>query len=304
MIQTDTVSLKNKTVLITGISGFTGQKLAEHLRSLGAIVYGISSNLEDPENLCFKIALSDQLTLSNVVERIEPDFVIHLAGIAYTAHANGLPYYETNVIGTENLLKSCLSVSHKIEKVILASSAAVYGYPKQDFISERHSVNPTGHYGVSKLAMEFIAESFREKLNILIVRPFNYTGSGQSKNFLVPKIVEHFKMRKAEIELGNTHVLREFGDVRDIIEIYARLLQSNSTETLNLCNGVASSIDNVLETLTDITGQKIEIKVNPDFVRKNDIKRLVGDKSLLEEVTQYAHRYTLKDTLTAMLNAT
>ena len=94
---------------------------------------------------------------------------------------------------------------------------------------------PVNHYANSKLAMEHTARTYGERLPLLITRPFNYTGPGQATHFLVPKIVEHIKRRETVIELGNTHVSRDFSDVRDIVAVYAHLLNGRKVRPVAVC---------------------------------------------------------------------
>jgi len=124
-------------IILTGITGFTGRVLAPRLREAGAEVFGLHHEKDIKENSDLIYApLSDVDALQNAIDKIRPDYVIHLAGISYAAHDNPLPYYNVNVIGTENLLKACIGQKNDIKRVILASSAAIYGDPKLDFINE------------------------------------------------------------------------------------------------------------------------------------------------------------------------
>ena len=300
------VTLRNKSVLITGASGFTGRHLSAALIEFGAVVHGFSSSsLEGSTTVINGQNVVGCLTkpeaLENAVELTNPDYVVHLAGISFANHENALPYYNVNVLGTENLLKACESRASHIQRIVIASSAAVYGYPKNDFVSEEDALMPVSHYGVSKLAMEHIARSYGETLPLTIVRPFNYTGPGQPEHFLLPKIVKHFSERKAKIELGNSNIIREFSDVRDIVQYYCSLLQQDAVGTVNLCTAQSNSFADVINTLTEITDHQITIEKNPKFVRKNDLLRLVGSSTKLVAATERRPAYTLRDTLAAML---
>lgn len=290
-------------IILTGITGFTGHVLAPKLREAGAEVFGLIHEIDKKESPDLIYApLSDADAIQKAFEEIRPDYVIHLAGISYAAHDNSLPYYDVNVIGTENLLKACVAQKNNIKRVILASSAAIYGDPELDFISEDQPPNPISHYGCSKLTMEYIAALYKDKLPITVTRPFNYTGPGQANIFLIPKIVLHFRELQPTISLGNTAVLREFSDVRDVADQYLSLLLCEQIGTVNLCSGQAHTIDDVINILTELTAHKIEIKTNPEFVRPNDIRRLVGDNSKLKNMSNSAYQITLKSTLKDMLH--
>lgn len=300
------MTLEAKNILVTGVSGFTGRHLAGALIDVGAMVHGFSSTPLDVSKIPINGqnivgCLTEPARLLTAIRVVNPDYVIHLAGISFANHISALPYYDVNVIGTENLLKACESHTGNIKRIVIASSAAVYGYPKNDFVSEDNVLSPVSHYGVSKLAMEHIARSYSETLPITLVRPFNYTGTGQPHHFLIPKIVDHFAQKKPKIELGNIKIIREFSDVRDIVKYYCSLLEQDEQGTFNLCTGHSNSFADVIHTLTEITNHEIEVEKNPEFVRKNDLLRLVGSPEKLIAATKIRPSFTLRDTLETML---
>jgi GDP-6-deoxy-D-talose 4-dehydrogenase len=139
-------------------------------------------------------------------------------------------------------------------------------------------------------------------LPIILTRPFNYTGPGQADHFLVPKIVNHYQKSEKVIELGNLDVWRDFSDVRDVAEAYRRLFDSDtSSETVNLSSGNVYSIKNIISIMNRIAGYEIQVKVNPEFVRSNEIRVLKGDNSKLRKITQFAPEIDFKKTLSDML---
>ena len=98
----------------------------------------------------------------------------------------------------------------------------------------------------------------------------------------MPKIVAHYAARAREIELGSLDVAREFSDVRMVALAYRRLIDAAPAgETFNVCSGIAYSLSEVLAMMSDIAGYDIAVKVNPAFVRENEVKRLVGSISTL-----------------------
>lgn len=184
----------------------------------------------------------------------------------------------------------------------MASSANVYGNRTEGVLSEKEIPFPINDYAVSKLAMEQMAHLWIDKLPLFIVRPFNYTGVGQDVKFLIPKIVSHFKEKKSVIELGNLEVWREFGDVRTVANIYRKLLEHCPVgETLNICTGQTYSLREVVALCEKITGHNIEIQVNPEFVRANEVRILTGDNNRLKNVIGDWQSYNLEDTLRWML---
>lgn len=295
-----------RRVLITGRYGFTGRYAADALSAAGWEVWGLGSQLPQDAGATDRVAdLTDRASLVSAIDEIRPDAVLHLAAVAFVAHGDVDDFYQVNLIGTRNLLGVLADGDHGQSGVVLASSANVYGNTRMSPISEAAVPAPANDYAVSKLAMEHVAQLFAERLPITIARPFNYTGVGQDPKFLVPKIISHFRDRAARMELGNLDVARDFSDVRDVAQAYCALLGSEKAkgETVNICSGRATALGEIIDMCRVITGHDLEVAVNPDFVRADEIKTLNGDRSHLEALTGSSERHALEDTLRWMLSA-
>lgn len=231
--------------------------------------------------------ITDAAALEAEVLTTDPDWVIHFAGISFVASKDDEAFYKVHALGSSNLLASLSKLRKKPVKVLLASSATVYGNSNVAHASEDQQLNPIDHYAMSKVAMEEMAKTFMDRLPIIIARPFNYTGPGQKGNFLIPKLIAHFTQKNASIELGNLNVEREFNDINMICEAYLNLLQYGTpAETYNVGSGNARSLKQVIDTLIQMTGHAIEIKVNPDFVRANEVRRMCADPAKLNTLFQ------------------
>lgn len=286
-----------KKALVTGAGGFTGRYVIAALRSRGYRVVGLSSKPTQADET-IACELTDAAAVREVVRSVAPDFVLHLAALAFVAHADEQAFYRVNLFGTQNLLQALAELDTPVQKVLLASSANVYGSPELEVLDESLCPAPVNHYAMSKLAMEHMAHTWFDRLPIVIVRPFNYTGMGQDEKFLVPKIVSHFRRGAKVIELGNIDVERDFSDVRTVADVYSRLLECVAAGgTFNVCSGVVWSLKDVLAMMAEIAGYEIEVRVNPDFVRANELKRLQGDASKLEGVLGALDNIPLQETL-------
>ncbi len=197
-------------VLITGIEGFTGTYLKQHLERIGYVVHGVTLSDAAGDRL-YHVDLLDIASLKHVVEHVRPDYVFHLAAISSVAHDDVAKIYTVNVLGTRNLLAVLATMpGGGPRRIVLASSGNIYGNNAAELLSEDTILEPMSDYAVSKVAMEMMAQLWADRMPITLVRPFNYTGRGQSENFLVPKIVAAFRRRAGDIELGNMHVERDF----------------------------------------------------------------------------------------------
>ena len=277
-------------ILVTGINGFTGSHLKPELEAHGHIVKGLYSNLTEPEAISTEIA------------KLKPEAVVHLAGISYVGHGNVREFYEVNLIGTQNLLEALDKHAPDVRSILLTSSGNIYGNQVEDDLSEEIIPCPTNDYAVSKLAMEKMAQLWVDRLPLFIVRPFNYTGIGQKQQFLVPKIIAHFRKQKSTIELGCLDVWREFGDVRTVVDIYRRLVELCPLgNTLNVCTGQTHSLREVISLCEKITGHSIKIQINADFVRSNEVILLRGSNDRLKKIIKEWKSFSLEETLTWML---
>ena len=284
-------------VLVTGCSGFTGHHLSQRLKAAGHDVF-------DPEAEGRTFDLTRPATLAPVIAEARPDYVIHLAAQSFVAHDDASAFYRVNTVGTTNLLDALLANGTRLRRVVLASSANVYGNAADDPITEATPAAPVNHYAASKVAMELLAATYADRLPIVITRPFNYTGPGQSPQFLVPKLVEHFAERRPTIELGNLDVVRDFSDVRAVVEAYVRLLSvEQPPPVVNLCSGVGRSLRQIVDDLTELSGHRIEIRVNPAFVRASEVHRLVGSASTLRAALGDLPCQDFRETLAWMLAA-
>lgn len=290
--------------LITGIHGFTGRYVASELADAGYRVLGIGTAAGQPNDADYhQVDLLDREAVAAVMADWRPDVVVHLAAIAFVGHGDADAFYHVNVLGTRNLLEGLAALDKPPRAVLLASSANIYGNRSEGMLDEQTPPDPMNDYAVSKLAMEYMARLYRARLPIIITRAFNYTGMGQTENFLIPKIVAHFRRQAEVIELGNIEVWRDFSDVRRVASAYRQLLEQPRAigQVVNVCSGRTHSLADILDMCADITGHEISVQVNPDFVRRNEVKVLCGDAALLRELLGEWQPAELKDTLRWML---
>jgi nucleoside-diphosphate-sugar epimerase len=293
--------------LITGIAGFTGRYMAALLADQGHEVHGIvqcapgqpvvgASQLHEGD-------IADPAALDRILKDVKPQHVIHLAAIAFVAHGDLAEIYRTNVLGTRELLGALARLNSAPLSILLASSANIYGNSRGGNLDENTPPAPANDYGVTKLTTEYMVRLFKDRLPLIVVRPFNYVGRGQSQDFLIPKIVAHVLERLPEIQLGNLDVARDFSDVRCVVRTYARLLNAPAAlgGTFNVCSGKATSLRDILGLIQRLSGHNIKVRVNPAFVRDDEVMTLCGTASRLEDVIGPLAMPPLEDTLRWML---
>ena len=185
------------------------------------------------------------------------------------------------------------------KKIVLASTAQIYGgavYP-----DEQVSRHPLNDYAVSKLSMEYMAALWLEYLPIVIARPFNCIGIGQSPNFVVSKILQNFIVKNDIIELGNTQIERDFIDIRQAAaDYYSLALNGEAGEAYNIASGEGTSISRLLELFAQISNHDIEVRCNPQFIRENDPSSIRGNIEKISGISENRPKADLKNTLSWM----
>jgi nucleoside-diphosphate-sugar epimerase len=297
------LAARSERVLITGATGFTGRLLVGRLRQNGREVMAFSNGADDEG--VRNVDLRDFHSLTQAFSQIRPSAVVHLAGIAATDHSDIGEIYSANVVGTANLFGALAAVNIEPQIVVVASSAQVYAAPKDDApLTEDSPLAPQSHYAVSKRTAEDIARIYSSRFPVIVTRPFNYTGPGQSPSFLVPKIVQHYAEGKSEIRLGNLDLFRDFSDVGRVVEAYYRLVSEPiDPDTINICSGHSVHLTDIPKILEEISGRTIEVITDPSLVRGNEPHVIAGSPSRLETLVGPLPNPEFRETLLHMYEA-
>lgn len=309
-----------KKILITGAGGFVGTYLIKELqKSADFEIYGavfsatsdISSLL--PSDHIIEGDLSDYNFAADLVKKSAPDVVYHLAALSVvgTSESKALSVMNTNTTISYNILEAVKSFAPKARFIAIAS-ANVYGAVEDTSkpIDESLPLRPLNPYAVSKVSQEMLATMYclAYGLDVVIVRPFNHTGIGQTTDFVIPKLAQQFaRIEKGEVEpvikVGNLDTVRDFTDVRDMVEAYALAAQSGkSGQIYNLGSGTGHTIKEILDILQSLSPAKVEIKVKEELVRTADVPVLICDASKFNKVTGWTAKTSLNQTVSDILN--
>ncbi len=312
-----------KKVLITGISGFAGSYLAEHLVSRNDLTihgtYLKESSLSNINHIVNKINLEkinllDNKDVDSLIDRVKPDLIFHLAALTSPSDSFKTPVETiTNNIAAEVNLLEAVHLSKLLDsKILIVSSAETYGKVDKDDlpIDENTKFTPTNPYSVSKIAQDFLGLQYflSYKLQIIRVRPFNHIGPRQSPGFVVPdfakKIVEIEKGRREPIlKVGNLESKRDFTDVRDMVIAYDLLLKKGVPgDVYNVGSGSSHKISEILDLLLSFSNIKIKIEVDPTLLRSFDTPELVCDNTKFFKLTNWKPKIELSRTLKEILD--
>lgn len=311
------MDLAHESILITGITGFAGSFLLEHLLKAGCRqIHGLTRGgikKELPGAILHEVDYHKPGQLVMTLERINPARIFHLAGFAQTgsSFANESLAWEGNLGATQALLGAIIQTRQR-PKILAAGSGLIYG-PSQfpgEIKDEKSELLPESPYASSKAAMDlYCYQSARNHgLEILRARPFNHIGPRQGDDFAIPS----FCRQIAEIELGvkppclvtgNLGSYRDFTDVRDMVRGYHLLMESGlSPESYNLASGKNILMRDALEALIKLSKcPNIEIRENMEKHRGPEVYPVQASNLKLEKCTgwqpEIALEQTLKDTL-------
>jgi GDP-4-dehydro-6-deoxy-D-mannose reductase len=306
--------------LITGISGFAGSHLADHLLGKNYEVYGSIRWRSRTENIrhifkdlnLIECDLRDSHSTFNLIKTVEPDVIFHLAAQSFVPtswHSPEDTIY-TNVVGTVNLLQAV--TLNKLDPVIqIAGSSEEYGlvYKDEVPIKETNPTRPLSPYAVSKVAETLLGYQYQKSysLKIILTRAFNHTGPRNSDVFVVSnfarQIAEIEKNKKTDIEVGNLISVRDFSDVRDIVQAYEFAIRKcKYGELYNISSGKGIKIKEILDMLISMANKEIKIREDPKRKRPSDVPLIIGNSEKFINETGWKPKIKLEKTLEDLLN--
>jgi GDP-4-dehydro-6-deoxy-D-mannose reductase len=287
--------------LVTGGKGFVGHWLVSHLEEHGDEVAAVDIETD----------VSDGAAMSRVMADVRPEAIYHLAAMTHVGESWQDPsqVLKVNVLGTAEVLAAART--HVDEaRVLVVSSAEVYGSvtPQQLPLREESTAAPATPYAASKLAAEAVAlqawRGYRQR--VIVVRPFNHIGPGQSANFFVPalaqRIVEARRADATTLRVGTLTTRRDFTDVRDVVAAYRLLVTVGAPGSVyNVCSGRDVAMSEVAEQFLALAGAHLELVADPTLVRPVDVPVLRGDAGRLRAITGWEPRIPLATTLADVL---
>ncbi len=295
----------SKKAIITGAQGFVAPYLKKELEGDGYEVFGIGRGDSNEKNY-YQCDIRQIDNLQSIFDKLKPTHIFHLAGISSLGECEQNPQVarDINVGGTENILRAASNLE-SVPKILVAGSVHVYGRPEYLPIDEKHPLYGVGVYSETRINQEELCDKYKEKVPIIVTRSFNHTGPGRPETFVMSKIIKQIaeigQGKRDYLELGNTEVKRDLSDVRDFVLAYRLLLEQDKFGIkVNVCSGKSISLKEVIEFGKKLANLKdVEVRVNPRFVRKNDVMDLYGDTSYLQSLIDWqpkiSHEQTFAD---------
>ncbi|MBI2279488.1 MAG: GDP-mannose 4,6-dehydratase [Bacteroidetes bacterium] len=317
--ETKYMSIKDK-FLITGFSGFVSKHFIDFLENnkISAEVLGVDVNDEIPFDYSNyksvtcnfkKIDLLNKVSVENVIQKFQPNYVLHLASYSSVAMSWKMPVesFTNNTNIFLNLIET-IRLSGINCRILSIGSSEEYGNVLDGnvHLTEEHVLNPISPYAVARVSQEMLSKVYTDSygMDIIMTRSFNHIGTHQKDIFVIPSFVKKMIALKStadkvkELTTGDTSIIRDFVDVRAVVEAYYLLFKKGKKgEIYNICNEKGTSLNEVIQIISSILNIKVVQKIDPKLVRPNDNKIIIGSNQKIKKDTGWANKYSLEDSL-------
>ena len=313
-----------KKIVITGFSGFVASHFMDYLydNSIDFDVYGISRSkpkfnyekYKDKLNIDFtEIDLMDRDSLFQLINRIQPDYVLHLAAFSSVAYSWKHPEesFTNNCNIFLNLVNAIKDLSPHCRILSVGSSEEYGNVGHEDLpIRENQPLAPVSPYAVARVSQEQLSKVYVDAfgMNIIMTRSFNHIGPRQDERFVIPSFVKRILdikragIDEGEIETGDLSIIRDFVDVRDVVDAYYKLMTCGRVgEVYNICSGNGIKLSEVVNIISDEVGVKVRTKTSSEFIRPKDNKEIVGTPYKIETELEWKREKKLRDTIRDMV---
>lgn len=316
--------------LITGITGMVGSHLADFLLAeTDWDIHGMCrwrSPLDNVAQLIKRINsgdrvfqhygdLRDTISIQEVVDKVRPDYVFHLAAQSFprTSFDSPLDTLDTNIEGTVRVLDALRR--YRPDSVIhVCASSEVFGrVPKEKLpINEECTFHPASPYAISKVGTDLVGRFYAEAydMKVMTTRMFTHTGPRRGDVFAESTFAKQIALIEEGfippvVKVGNLQSLRTIADVRDAVRAYYMLVTVNPTggEYYNIGGTHSCSIGELLDALIALSPRKddIKVEVDPDRLRPIDADLQVPDTSKFQRHTGWQPRIPFEQTLSDLL---
>jgi GDP-4-dehydro-6-deoxy-D-mannose reductase len=295
--------------LVTGATGFVGGHLLDRLAGTGPVAAWYRPDGRPPDLDrdvdWLAVDLLDRPAVSRALDEVSPARIYHVAGAPQvdTSWHNVVPHLRANALATHHLLDAVRELDRPC-RVLVVSSSQIYQMTDEP-ISEETTLLPATPYGLSKLAQDQLAlrACDEDGLDVVLARPFNHAGPGQSPAFAISSFARQIArieagLAKPEIRVGNLDTRRDLTDVRDVVEAYVRLMESAPRgRPYNICSGRAWRIRDLLDELLQLAQTSVKIDVDETRLRPNDVPVVQGDATRIRAELGWSPKIRVEQTI-------
>jgi GDP-4-dehydro-6-deoxy-D-mannose reductase len=310
--------------LVTGFSGFVSKHFLEHLENnkIPAHVLGIDINDPDFDFKHFKyvscdfqkIDLLNKTQVENIIFQFKPNYVLHLASYSSVAFSWKKPVesFANNTNIFLNLIETIRSLNMDCRILSIGSSEEYGNVDAGDLpLKEDHPLNPVSPYAVARVSQEMLSKIYVEGygMDIIMTRSFNHIGTFQKDIFVIPSFARQLialqenDTPNKELTTGDTSIVRDFVDVRDVVTAYYLLFKKGKKgQIYNVCSGEGVSLNDVISTMTSILNIHVTHKIDERLVRPNDNKIIIGSNKRIKQDTGWDNAISLEKSLRDILD--
>lgn len=304
-----------KKYLITGVMGFVGRYFVEYLNQneQDAEIFGIDIAKTCDMNIEYKsLNLMSSTEVKDFVQKHKPDYIVHLAAMSSVAQSWAEPAncFLNNMSAFLNLADSVRAnnLNTRILSVGSSEEYGIYDIP----MDENFVLHPKSPYSVARLSQEYMSKLYVDRFNmdIVMTRSFNHIGPRQNTRFVIPSFVEQLVniadgKTDNKMLVGNIDVVRDFTDVRDVVDAYYKILTKAANRSVyNVCSGCGVKLRDIIDVTSNVLGIKPDIVVDSARIRANEIPSVIGDNSKLKKELGWKQKYTLQQTIFDMIQHT
>lgn len=300
-----------KKIIITGANGFVSRYFIEYLNqnALGFDILGLDiASVTDLDIHYQQINLTDKDFIHRVLTEYQPDYILHLASVSSVAQSWHKPV-ESFVNNTNiflNLIESVRELNLK-SRILSVGSSEEYGdYPADKMpLRENYELHPNNPYSVARVSQEYLSRVYANSfgVDIVMTRSFNHIGPRQKDTFVVSSFVKQIVeiaigKRDNLVHVGNIEVIRDFLDVRDVVDAYYKILtQGKSGEVYNVCKGEGVNLKEIINLASKALSIDVNLKIDEERIRPNESIMIIGDNSKLRNELNWSPKYSLDKTL-------
>ncbi|RNI15809.1 NAD-dependent epimerase/dehydratase family protein [Methanohalophilus sp. RSK] len=305
--------------LITGANGFCGRHIVEVLNHESNKVYGVSRYIPDELILCYpevtyeQCNLMDHTSVFNLLKRVKPDYIFHLAAESSVASSWKSPI---NILN--NNIQSQINIFEAVRelelptRILVACSSEEYGLINESDlpVDEKCNFNPLSTYAVSKVSQDMLAYQYYKSYNmdIVRVRSFNLTGPGRPHTYALSSFAYQIAKIEKNISknmmlVGNLDVTRDYTDVRDAVKGYYKIaLEAKPGTVYNLCSGKAYNLKDLLNILISFSTTEVNVEIDSSKYRPSDLPIMLGDNTKIKTEIGWIPEIDIHTSLNDLLN--
>lgn len=306
-----------KKLLITGTAGFVAGYFIEFLKE-NEIEYDILGldivdklSCDYPSYKYKRINLQDKELIKEVIENFKPDYILHLASISSVSESWSYPV--ESFVNNTNIFLNIIESIRELQlstRILSVGSSEEYGnYPSDKMpLKEDYELKPCNPYSVARVSQEMLSKLYADNygLNIIMTRSFNHIGPRQNDKFVIPSFVKQLLNAKTtgtlRIDVGNVEIVRDFLDVRDVVEAYHKILiEGKIGEIYNVCSGNGIKLKEIINIVAEQLSITPEIYVDKNRLRPTDNLIIVGDNTKLKSELNWQPKHSLVQTLKDMI---